>query len=368
MLLIIQFPLADIRQFNGDTGLLMRPSWPAPIPDNEFVRNVGIIRNRSKSGLSNWVGENEICTANQAIRFKSLGRLKLSGQDAVIKLLFRRFYSDGLAFHKFEIGFEIIFPKKNPIYHLSKQFLNDFLSGVIVEFPHLQTGAKECQLAYAGGYLAQLISISSISTKSIFDQSNKSQVTPSKPIIYVIENKAVNHRNIPLMGKDIRISSHSNSRVSHHLLPYNGINISTFIFSSTITNTRELRIMLLRIHAEIEVLKIILGSIATNQISIKPKSKESDLLQYYLNKSSKRILQKKVVSSLHGEFDFEEVAFSAIEAISPGTRGAILERLEYLDIRKNIFRKIENLTNQITINGNVSGSAIIIGNENEVEI
>ena len=63
--------LADSRPFVKDGGLRRVPRWLEPRPDEEFLRYFGMIRLRKSGGLPGWVGENEICEANQALRFRA---------------------------------------------------------------------------------------------------------------------------------------------------------------------------------------------------------------------------------------------------------------------------------------------------------
>ncbi len=107
MLLIILFPVADSRAFlDIDTGVLNRPLWPDPIADKDFVRTVGAVRQRWRGGIPGWIGENKVCEAHQAIHFDGLRPYfdLESGLRVPFRLAYRRFYFDGLAVGKFEVG------------------------------------------------------------------------------------------------------------------------------------------------------------------------------------------------------------------------------------------------------------------------
>src|SRR5215210_5700665 len=105
MLVCIQFPLADFRRFlDNPTSLLSRPGWPTPEPEYEFVRSFGAIQTRKRGGLSGWVGENEVCEANRALRFDQIPVHVDSEIRVPLQCAFRRLFFDGLAVGKFETG------------------------------------------------------------------------------------------------------------------------------------------------------------------------------------------------------------------------------------------------------------------------
>ena len=117
MFLTVQFPIVDSRPFlDQETGMLHRPNWPSPLPDEDFVRSFGHIRQRRRGGLPNWVGESEVCEANRAIRFDRPPPFTVSDYSTTlelpVKIIFRRFYKDGFGVCKYEIGF-VIRPRKD---------------------------------------------------------------------------------------------------------------------------------------------------------------------------------------------------------------------------------------------------------------
>src|SRR5262249_22738640 len=98
MLISIQYPFADARSFiAGDGGRLTFPHWATPDSETEFVRGFGGISVRRLGGASVG-GEHRHCDAQWAVRFSKPGL----GHDRYCAV--RRFYSDGNAFAKFELG------------------------------------------------------------------------------------------------------------------------------------------------------------------------------------------------------------------------------------------------------------------------
>ena len=156
MLISIQFPMADSRGFIRTTGRLSKPSWPLPTPNKEFVRTYGAVRIRPRGGLSGWIGENEICEATHSIRLSACLTVKSTDSATTIPLrvAFRRFFFDGMAAGKFELGLatksrKSLILSKRDIGILIKRFL---LLKVRIRQPN---GAySECPLFLAGKHLA----------------------------------------------------------------------------------------------------------------------------------------------------------------------------------------------------------------------
>jgi len=98
MLTSIQYPFADTRSFiTDDGGRLSRPRWIAPDTESDFVRSFGGVTVRPRGGASIG-GEQYHCEARWAVRFEPPGL----GPNR--RCAFRRFYADGRALAKFEIG------------------------------------------------------------------------------------------------------------------------------------------------------------------------------------------------------------------------------------------------------------------------
>ena len=108
MLVHLQFPIVDLRGLaGGEDSRLPVPNWPSPLQDEEFIRSAGVIRKRYSGGLQGWIAEELYCDARRSIRFipGALGSRDFSNRR--IRIAFRRFYFDGTAVAKFEVGLSI---------------------------------------------------------------------------------------------------------------------------------------------------------------------------------------------------------------------------------------------------------------------
>lgn len=115
MFVAIQFPIADGRVFVGDSGVVERPNWQAPqigwMPAyNDFVRGFGRLAYRRRETDAGWTDEDFFAYAKGAVRFPTLERRHFRGPDGslwMVRCRFRRLFSDGDATVRVEIGFRV---------------------------------------------------------------------------------------------------------------------------------------------------------------------------------------------------------------------------------------------------------------------
>lgn len=108
MFLVVQFPFADVRQFvPDDTHRLTVPTWPNAADGKEFVRGYGPVSRRPRGGVDYWAGERLFCPTARTLRFagspRSL-RVAVSGRPMPFDCEFRRFFTNGQALCRVEIG------------------------------------------------------------------------------------------------------------------------------------------------------------------------------------------------------------------------------------------------------------------------
>ncbi|MFL6662408.1 MAG: hypothetical protein ACJ8G7_09520 [Rhizobacter sp.] len=120
MLVLVQFPFADLRPFAGSTPPAARkPNWRLP-PDPirpDFVRGFGSMRKRanlSSDVIVNWPGEAWYAGAGSGLRLPELTAANFPsvGFPLAPRFVLRRLYSDGVALWRLEIGiaFEVPVP------------------------------------------------------------------------------------------------------------------------------------------------------------------------------------------------------------------------------------------------------------------
>jgi hypothetical protein len=145
MLILVQFPLVDARRFLADpTGRLDRPTWPTalPFPDKphkrasvaataapaanpahpplehsdaaveyDFIRSFGVVRRRKLGPITGWTGESLFCDLKNLVRFHrappEVAFRDTNGWRLKIRGAHRRFFTDGRAMGRFEVGFRL---------------------------------------------------------------------------------------------------------------------------------------------------------------------------------------------------------------------------------------------------------------------
>jgi hypothetical protein len=396
LLIIIQFPIADSRKFISDnTCKLDKPPWLIPDLDKDFVSSFGVIRRRPLGGLSGWLSESHICEANRAIRFKRIQSIgNDSGELIKFKVAFKRFYFDGLAVGKFEIGIAIWGFKENgsespPRKAISGDKIKEIIFYVLglpvaVPDPSNRNSERfvECHLIKAGQALSNLYAHSStLKHKDSTEQDNGRNwwVKACEPIIFIThqENYYESIEN-PFFGASFKLKDiehnyfNEDGTLSHHIVPYSGTRLRMWSIGEPHTTVamRQLRIFILRLHAERTCLRNVLQNISTNKLIVSKRSKQSQLLQEYLNETTKRIKRLYKHSYERAGTEIEGLASLLEEQVMPGELDSLLNALRIIDVEKNIFHKVEKFVTQPIIfreniimgdQFNVSGQAGAVG-------
>jgi hypothetical protein len=355
MFLSLQFPIADCRAFlSSEPNLLGRPMWPSVSPDIDFVRSFGSIRKRKLGGLPGWVGETAICEATRALRFALITHYRDPYQLSLgVKVVFRRFYFDGLAVGKFELGLST---DNHGSISLSRKQTGEFIDHCLslpvtvpaltdkAVIPSLARAAIQTELGRAGKPLAGFYAACSVSHPPPA-QLTDWWVLPGQPLLVVIHDSS-EKIHIPYLGKSVPRSEFLNADLSSYEVPYQGKKLRMWVIGlaerTNYRDVRALKICLLRLHAEHESLRVILQNISTNRIAVRPRSAESNTLQRYLNEATRKISRLSLEADDLAEGDLAELARESEDMVNPGDRDALLTSLRNLDIRKNIFSKVEN--------------------------
>lgn len=359
MLLSIQFPLVDSRAFlPQEIELLDRPSWPSPAFQKpaDFIRSFGTIRKRKLGGLGGWVGEGALCEANHAVRFPKIKYFKdaEAGVRVPVELAFRRFYFDGQAVGKFEIGVstgegaEVNLSRKQ-----TKDLIEHFLKlPVLVPPASGNPGADgaaakpvSTELAKAGPPLARLYAACTVKHSPPV-KPEEWWVQAGAPLLFVI-SRASERIRVPFLGRTIPRSEYLDYDLTYYEVPYpeKGSAIRMWVMGLAdqidYRDVRALKICLLRLHAEFEALGLIGRNLSSGKIEIKPFTAQSNTLQEYLRDATRRISRLSSQAERLSEENIAEVARESEDMMNPGERDQLLAFLNNLSVRKNIFNKVE---------------------------
>lgn len=344
MLIIVQFPIYDSRQFIPcNSHKLEVPVWPFP-RENEFVRYFGRIEKRKLGGATEWGGEDYYSRSHRALRLQPLENKKLDRKDInlIPKVRFRRFYSDGKVVCRFEIAF--IVTKATTRDYKEGEFRKIINSILAIPVSVALQSNNKYEIQFVGPPLAKVYLNASTKTSALKNNDVESWwIGCGRPMIFVQTNR------------DERISVYKNAKFINILSNY-GINlwhdwykrreryVRLWILSpykgSNIDTVRRLRLSLIRLHTEQECLREVLRLATRNKFIIKPKYASSVNLESYLNNAI-RIISKKTRYGLP-QSEILEYAQDCEEVVNNSERYALLENTQ--SMKRQIRVQLEEYT------------------------
>jgi hypothetical protein len=381
MLLSIQFPLADIRRFlQTRTGCIDQPEWPLPavrpeFPQNApFVRSFGQIKPRMLGGLAFW-GEDLICEATRLVRWQKPNAYAFRSNKMVLpmELAFRRFFFDGSAVAKYELG--IATTGRIP-FRLSAEETLKFVRWFLdhpVSVPLFSKGRRENKRTGA-----TVIRIpASLRRSYVLATTRSSWLAAHRP-----DDSWVSV-GIPLMvmqfsspRESVAISTLQMRGVT---LERWGVHIGCYLLKSRApaiplwvirtsriydhTVVRQLRLCILRLHAEHECLRLVLHSLRNDKIKVVRDSAPTERLQSYLNEATRRLFRThstldrltRVLGDNDDatdevrEGDVTALAQSLFERIWPGQIASLELLMKQIEVRRNIVRKVQDYNIEVNM-------------------
>jgi hypothetical protein len=384
MLIQFQLPITDLRNFKPNERLSL-PTWPTPIPKEQFVRSFGGIRKRYRGGLKGWSSEDFYCDASRAICFPFEKRRGSSG--CYWQPLFMRLYSDGTAMTKVELGF-----KPRPASLAASTLVSDLLNLQV----RVRGAREDIRLYESGPHISSLYEFgTSTKTGKGFLQGAR-LVTAEAPSVFVeaivdrynliSPRRTPAYYGVPRFAKEITLGPPiQESRLFHWYTrtQFSDISTTVLVASEDFTNEqtfvfkRKLRLYLSRLSAEYSTLRRVLRAMSTGELKPAPFSIQSDSLQLYLFETIKRIGRfEDHLSELAGEEQHvANIAKGVLEAISPGEVDSLMAQIERLSPRPTVRRMVGAVIPQIFIQGdfymgdqfNNYGNAGVFGKEVRVE-
>jgi hypothetical protein len=356
MLVHLQFPIVDLRGLAGEDSRLPVPNWPSPLQDEEFIRSAGMIRKRLSGGLQGWTAEELYCDARRSIRFVPGGHGSQDLSARRIRVAFRRFYFDGVAVAKFEVGLAI----EGRLDLSNPNALNAVLEHLLslpVRIGRSKGKSQVCRLVESGRALAALYASSSSKhhASGLSALWRKWKGKPGNPLVVAgtpalfLEaapwqlNAALLPRRaleIPMKDSELRLFNWR-VEIDGRFLPTWAALHPSYV---EVADVRKLRLYLLRLNAENQALVRALKAINNDTIKPEPRSAAADVLQNYLNNATANILHLsgKTRDFAVGNDRLLSLAAAAAENfLSEEERQSVLAHLKNLQIRKNIFHKIE---------------------------
>jgi hypothetical protein len=288
MFVVVQFPVVDGRGFASEPGVVDRPDWRAPkisplLAHRDFVRGFGRLAYRRVETSAAWVGEDFFAYAKRAVRFPALQRRHFEGQGSgrwMVSCRFRRLFCDGEAIARLEIGFAVT---------------PDFEHGEVSSYEVVRrlltlptavpgwSGDATKDLVLLGPYIARRYA--QASTRHGWSVA-ATLVTAGDPIVIAEPS----WRDPTPPGGAIDVSSASPRRRPIYLAttptPHGRIE-TWYLHDADGDAARNVRLAILRQHAEEEALDRILRWVATGTLRYVPQSADGDRLEKYINSATK---------------------------------------------------------------------------------
>lgn len=306
MLITFQHPIIDFRSLYDDNyKLSMFPFWPIA-EDNVMIKYFGVTKKRLKGGSINWSGEHLFCTSKKAIKFQKLENHKiLVGDCFLLKTegAFRRLNGDGNFLSKLEFGFtnsiEDYFDKIQFHENSFEKLLSDYCNLEIqIRNPlgkEIISNTSNCGKAISDLFLYA----SSYSNGIKGEKLNKCWTIAGEPLCILEYNDYENKIMLP-KGAKLIVSQTSPSFELYHYWTYlpNNKRIRTWIIKKKYFvdyfdfYLRDLRLNLLRINAEKETVKKVLGLLKNKGNEILNSTDKINIVGDYLEKTSSKLLKK----------------------------------------------------------------------------
>jgi len=356
MLTVVQFPIADFRPFVCDGHRLPTPSWPprTTLPPG-FLHFFGRAAPRHKGVDWAWTDESTFCDASRALRFCNLPR-PIYGKDN-LRCRFRRLLSDGAALARLEVGLSYnhasqdTYTWRNWDYEIDRgsdptEFslrsdINPFETikhtiALPTEVP-LPNNRSQKPLLTQGASVARLF-LSATGKKS--SEVPWHQHIGACPPVVLVECRAHWFDQLPKSFARIPQAKTGGIELAFGRFKSPWGNVGVWLLghgNGKVRQARSLRLCLLRLHAEQEVLDAVLQRIDTGGIEYKPHTPHGDKLENYLNQATRLINR----SSWAG-IDQSSIlnAFDAVNARQlRSERAGLAGRLQ--GIRRQIRIKVE---------------------------
>lgn len=358
MFTVFQIPITDSRSFLPDgPSRLVKPAWPIPEAEKDFLRQFGAVHKRRRGGLHEFAGEDVFCRASNAIRIRNETGIISGGDGSQLdhqRCIFRRFFFEGRSVGKMEIGLRRLDEPFRARSHWALLIHTISKSQWIVGPYHPQF-ALASPLIASGDAIAKLYLRSTTAKATPASNAYDWCVSAGEPVL-VIEFRADDFPSPPAWAVRVPLSTHSvDLHYQHLIVGGRKLNVWYLGFRDIDKGRlRHLRMHLLRFHAELQSLKTVLRTVVDNRFAVIRATPSCDELQEFLRDAFKLISKDERYGVDQKTLRTATGAFFAF--VSAGERESLLFKLR--QIRKNILRLVEAKTivgpdsfHQITVIG-----------------
>ncbi len=353
MYVLFQYPIIDFRPASSAAKIkIYFPNFPTPeLQYRPFIRHFGSVKKRDYGGIEQWAGEEFFCDARRSLRYADLHKQIFSLKEGVnVESVncHKRFYADGKFMNKVEVcltnNIETLAEKNNTPVNMIP------LLKFYAELP-VQVNGTSTQLHRAGRQLAKLYCNSSVlHTKPKKDLSKHIM---DGEVCMLLIYAASEMLQLPAQAKKINEYSSKDGSATISLYGYtlflNGYYLKVWMIqipyydekvkSAVNSVLRNLRIVLMRLHAEKETIRALLNGLKTGKIKLAARGAKTKMVMDYLKDAYEQLFKKRRFNIDQG--DMLNFALQSENMASPGSFSTLQKNIKDEFIRKNMGRFLE---------------------------
>lgn len=339
MFVAVQMPFADLRPFvKWDTRRLDRPQFELGIVDG-FVRSSGPMRMRPRRAPHDWPSEGVFAEADRFVRFApgALSHSRVArGMPARLRCEFRRLYWDGRTVMRLEVGITRHASRsERPL--TGPQVMSVVRAAASVQV-RVASRPVDQPLFESGRPLARgLLRATSQRSAQLDVEIDSNWILPAKPLAFV-EYRREEVRGLPGIAEQVPVPEVPGARL-HHLRsgPWLGNLPIWFLHvdgSVSREEVRALRLHLMRLHAEREAVRMVLGALGKSHLRLgwAGEFRDEELLRY-IEAAGEFLTRGEVYG--HKQSALLAAAYEADDFISRGERQGLQQVLKSVAARQS---------------------------------
>ena len=350
MLVLVQFPFADLRYFVERPPKILGADWTlAPDPGNpDFVRGFGPLRKRPKSdstAIAAWQGEAWFARAAGAIRFPQITHRDFprAGIPLVPQHALRRIFCNGKALWRVELGFAFD-TRTQPSFTQILAAIGDVLELPVRVRTRGQWG-QPAALSQQGEALGNAL-IGSTTFKDTTEARREMKLRSGRPMV-LVETRATDDSSMWKDPTDKAVDTHhvtleggspaSRTEVDFGTLAVDRVEWPLVLLRSNRDDggqaTRDVRTHLCRLHAEREVLTQVLRAANKGKVT-----EASGNLERYLSQAQAELFASERFGVEQNQL---RQVFDVYDRIAPSETRALIG---VLGDRPQSIVRVESLT------------------------
>lgn len=357
---ILQFPVADLRDFVPNNFKVSSLPLAFTAPYGVFVRSFGAVRARSKGGVEDLPGEDVICPSPRAIRFASSLGNPVKGSPFSFACTFRRLSSGGKVPYRFEVGLRQrgSVPSTNWLSRSAAPSLLDAIASLHVRVAYQPQDALPVSLLRAGRAVARAYLQGTT-------KSQKGQLSPACPDwvgagtpAILLEFEERDELKVPHQCQSIEVDPTKGVSLWYLRTTLDNELVGVWILLTSAAADpqyiRNLRIHLLRLHAERQCFATVLRYVLKRVVPVQVKTAHTDELLHYLSTTGGLLIRKSYSGIDQSQVSLAAYKYDAL--ISAGETATLMAMLD--SVNRDIRRVVQIALDRSSPQENLAQAAV----------